>query len=451
MIALAVLLRFLGWTVCLIPLQLVLLAIRAPLSKRLPMVWHQGVCRIFGFRMERYGTVSRTVPTLFVCNHTSYLDISALGAVVPGSFVAKAEVRSWPMFGFLAILQRTVFVERRASRTAHHRDNMAARLESGDNLILFPEGTSNDGNRVLPFKSAFFGIAEKPVRGKPLTVQPVSIAYTRLNGIPMGRPYRPFYAWYGDMELASHLWTVAGLGNATIAIQFHPPVTIEQFAPARRWPKPARPRLPTGSPARSAASSRRRSGSASGRRGLPENFTPASHCRQDCPTEGERVHGLGVGFGIVAGPAPDLGEPQGPIEAQRGVIVLSDLQIERAETTPAHAIDRGVHQCASDAPLARNRRHAERHHLAACAVRAAEHETQRLVLPPPQEADTAGRLSDASDQLRPPGLLEAARMQSGHRRHVALADRLDRRHRDAITHAAVCPPRSGRAAAPPPL
>ena len=120
-------------------------------------------------------------------------------------------------------------MERRVSRTAHHRDNMTERLEAGDNLILFPEGTSNDGNRVLPFKSAFFGIAEKPVRGKPLTVQPVSIAYTRLNGIPMGRPYRPFYAWYGDMELASHLWNVAGLGNATIAIQFHQPVTIEQF------------------------------------------------------------------------------------------------------------------------------------------------------------------------------------------------------------------------------
>ena len=66
------------------------------------MVWHRGVCRIFGFRIERYGTVSRNVPTLFVCNHTSYLDISALGAVVPGSFVAKAEVRGWPLFGFLA-------------------------------------------------------------------------------------------------------------------------------------------------------------------------------------------------------------------------------------------------------------------------------------------------------------------------------------------------------------
>ena len=229
MIAFAVLLRFMGWTICLVPLQWVLLALRAPLSRHLPMVWHRGVCRILGFKIERYGTMSRSAPTLFVCNHTSYLDISALGGAVPGCFVAKAEVRSWPLFGFLATLQRTVFVERRASRTAHHRDDMAARLAAGDNLILFPEGTSSDGNRVLPFKSAFFGIAEKPVGGKPLVVQPVSIAYTRLNGIPMGRPYRPFYAWYGDMELASHLWTVAGLGAATIAIQFHRPVTIDEF------------------------------------------------------------------------------------------------------------------------------------------------------------------------------------------------------------------------------
>jgi 1-acyl-sn-glycerol-3-phosphate acyltransferase len=129
----------------------------------------------------------------------------------------------------MAVLQRTVFVERKRDATAKHRDEMVERLEAGDSLILFPEGTSNDGNRVLPFKSAFFGIAEKPVQGKPLTVQPVSIAYTKLNGIPMGRRYRPFYAWYGDMDLAGHMFEMAGLGRATVVIECHPPVTIEQF------------------------------------------------------------------------------------------------------------------------------------------------------------------------------------------------------------------------------
>ncbi|MDP6816406.1 MAG: lysophospholipid acyltransferase family protein [Alphaproteobacteria bacterium] len=230
MMAFITALRFAGWTAALLPVQIFLVRFNMPLSKRLPMIWHRGVCRILAFRVEQHGEISRTRPTMFVCNHTSYLDISILGAVLPASFVAKAEVRGWPLFGLLARLQRTVFVERRASRTAEHRDEMVRRLEKGDNLILFPEGTSNDGNRVLPFKSAFFGAAEKTINGEPLTVQPVSISYIRLDGIPVGRGYRPYFAWYGDMEMAGHLWNVFGLGQTTVAVEFHQPVSIADFA-----------------------------------------------------------------------------------------------------------------------------------------------------------------------------------------------------------------------------
>lgn len=229
MIAIIRLIRLFGWIAICAPLQSALLLLKAPLSRRLPHIFHRGACRIFGLDVELWGERSRERPTLFICNHTSYLDIIALGAVLPGSFVAKSEVRSWPLFGFLAILQRTVFVERRRDATVKHRDEMVERLEAGDNLILFPEGTSNDGNRVLPFKSAFFGVAERPIKGRPLVVQPVSISYTKLNGIPMGRRYRPYYAWYGDMELATHLFEMAGLGRATVVVECHPPVTIEQF------------------------------------------------------------------------------------------------------------------------------------------------------------------------------------------------------------------------------
>ena len=229
MIAAITLLRFLGITVCLAPLQVFLMVFHIPLSRRLPMIWHRSVCSIFRFRLELHGTLSRQRPTLFVCNHSSYLDISVLGAVLPGCFIAKAEVRNWPLFGFLSRLQRTVFVETRVARTGHHRDEMTLRMEKGDNLILFPEGTSNDGNRVLPFKSAFFAIADKKIEDKPICVQPVSISYTHLDGIPMGRRYRPYFAWYGDMDLASHLWLVAGMGKTTISVQFHEPVTFDQF------------------------------------------------------------------------------------------------------------------------------------------------------------------------------------------------------------------------------
>jgi 1-acyl-sn-glycerol-3-phosphate acyltransferase len=150
--------------------------------------------------------------------------------VVPGSFVAKQEVAGWPIVGVLAKLQRSVFVERDRRRVATHRDDMRERHQAGDLLILFPEGTSNDGNRVLPFKSSFFAVAEKPIGGRTLAVQPVSLTYTRLNNLPMGRHLRPLFAWYGDMELAPHLWRMLGVGPITIVIEFHSPVSIEDFA-----------------------------------------------------------------------------------------------------------------------------------------------------------------------------------------------------------------------------
>ena len=218
-----------GFTLLLLPVQTVAVVLRLPLRQTLPCWYHRRCCRLLGIRVERRGRLSRIRPTLFVVNHVSYLDISVLGSLIQGSFVAKSEVSSWPFFGWLARLQRSVFVDRRANRALERRDAMAARLEAGDSLILFPEGTSGDGNRVLPFKSSLLAVAEIEARGGPVTVQPVSLAYTRLDGIPLGRALRPFVAWYGDMELASHLWQAMGLGRLTVAVRFHPPVSLAEF------------------------------------------------------------------------------------------------------------------------------------------------------------------------------------------------------------------------------
>src|SRR5256714_15267935 len=144
-------------------------------------------------------------PVLFPANPVSYLDITIFSSLIAGSFVAKREVAGWPLFGWLAKLQRSVFIDRQVRSTADQRDSIAGRLAAGDALILFPEGTSGDGNRVLPFKSALFSVADQPATG-PVTVQPVSIAYTRLNSMPIGRRYRPLFAWYGAMPMAPHLW-----------------------------------------------------------------------------------------------------------------------------------------------------------------------------------------------------------------------------------------------------
>ena len=198
--------------------------------QRALILWHHGInCRIAGFRVEVRGAARREHPTLFVCNHMSYFDIPIIGALVDGCFVAKSEVRTWPVIGIMARLQRSVFIERVARRAADHRNELLDRLEGGDNLILFPEGTSSDGNGVLPYKSSLFAIAQSEVKGRPVVVQPVSIAYTKLDGMPLGRYLRPFFAWYGDMDLASHLWQALALGRCTVVVEFHPAVTIADF------------------------------------------------------------------------------------------------------------------------------------------------------------------------------------------------------------------------------
>jgi 1-acyl-sn-glycerol-3-phosphate acyltransferase len=218
------------WTFLMLPVQMVLVALRLRAASRFPRFYHRGVCRIIGIELKVRGEQAPGKPMLFVANHASYLDITVLGALIRGSFIAKAEVADWPFFGLLAKLQRTVFIERRGAHAAKQRDEIARRLEAGDDLILFPEGTSSDGNRILPFKSALFSVAEREVNGRPLTVQPVSIAYLKLDGLPIGREWRPKIAWYGDMNMMSHAWTVFTLGKLTVEVGFHAPLDLAALA-----------------------------------------------------------------------------------------------------------------------------------------------------------------------------------------------------------------------------
>jgi lyso-ornithine lipid O-acyltransferase len=216
---------YLAWTFLLMPVQAFGLALRRPGTATFPRFYHRGCCRILGLRVRRIGRATTARPVLFAANHISYLDITVFGSLIAGSFVAKTEVARWPLFGWLARLQRSVFIDRRVRSTARQRDSIAGRLAAGDALILFPEGTSGDGNRVLPFKSALFSVADHGAVG-PVAVQPVSIAYTRLDGMPIGRCLRPLFAWYGTMTMAPHLWTVLGLGTVEIVVEFHPSTTL---------------------------------------------------------------------------------------------------------------------------------------------------------------------------------------------------------------------------------
>ncbi len=226
---------FVGWTLVLLPPFMVLRLVAPSRSADYVRFYWRVVTRLIGFAVVVRGApLERAGPVLFVANHASYLDIIVLGSLVRGYFIAKGEVAGWPGFGFLARISHTVFVDRRPGATARERDQVRGRIDHGDSLILFPEGTSNDGNRVLPFKSALLSVAEGAVVGPdgtpgPMAVQPVSIAYTCLDGLPMSRALRPFFAWYGDMTLAGHLLGALGLGRLTIEVEFHPPVTVAEF------------------------------------------------------------------------------------------------------------------------------------------------------------------------------------------------------------------------------
>lgn len=221
--AAVILAAFLILTLVLMPLQWLLVSLRLPGARALPHRYHRIVARLFGIRIAVLGAPVTGEGVLLLSNHTGWLDIIILSAVLPVSFVAKTEVGQWPFFGTLARLQRTVFVARGERSTVGETSNaIGTRLAAGDALVLFPEGTSCDGNRVLPFKSALLGAAKVEAGVK---MQPVSVAYTRLHGVPMGRENRPLFAWYGDMELVPHLWEALKAGPLDVTVEFHAPLS----------------------------------------------------------------------------------------------------------------------------------------------------------------------------------------------------------------------------------
>jgi 1-acyl-sn-glycerol-3-phosphate acyltransferase len=127
-------------------------------------------------------------------------------------------------------LARTVYIEReRRARTAEQRNAIIERLAQGADVILFPEGTNSDGVSVMPFKSALFAVVEGP-EAADFLIQPVTIAYTRVNGMPVTRGQLPDIAWVGDTELAPHAMTMMGLGPIRAEIIFHAAVRAADFA-----------------------------------------------------------------------------------------------------------------------------------------------------------------------------------------------------------------------------
>lgn len=225
---------FLGICLLLVPLQWGVLKAGWISPDRLPQCFHRWLCALMGLRIRVIGEPAPRPGTLLIANHASYLDIPIIGAVHPVVFVAKRQVASWPLFGVLARLQRSIFVDRESRQRAQSDIlEIERRLAAGDTVVLFPEGTSSDGNRVLAFKSALMAAVKRDDGGEgeagAIMVQPLTVAYTRLHGIPLGRDWRHKVAWYGDMDLVPHLLGVFAAGPIDVELTFHPPVSVEGF------------------------------------------------------------------------------------------------------------------------------------------------------------------------------------------------------------------------------
>ena len=209
----------------LLPFHLIAVALGGRSSMKVAQLWQRFVCFLIGLRVTVTGAPAGERPLLLLANHTSWLDIPVLAGVAPLSFIAKSEVAAWPIVGFLARTQRTVFVERdRRHATGAQADEVAGRLSKGDIIVLFAEGTSSDGNKVLPVRSALVGAAQRAIAdGGAATVQPVAIAYRKMLGLPLGRQHRPRVAWYGGTDLLPHLKRVLSEGGIDVHVVFGPP------------------------------------------------------------------------------------------------------------------------------------------------------------------------------------------------------------------------------------
>jgi lyso-ornithine lipid O-acyltransferase len=218
------------WTLACMPIQALCLMLPGRPKVVFARFYWSVASRLLGLQVRMTGTLASTRggrPVVFVSNHSSWLDIPVLGGRLDACFVSKDDVARWPVIATIARLGRTVFVSRQRGATGRERDAMRARLAAGDNLLLFPEGTSSDGSRVLPFRSSFFAIAEG---ADPPLIQPVSVVYDRLGWLPTGRATRPVFAWYGDMEMGSHFWQFAQNSGLRASVLLHAPLDPSQFA-----------------------------------------------------------------------------------------------------------------------------------------------------------------------------------------------------------------------------
>jgi 1-acyl-sn-glycerol-3-phosphate acyltransferase len=217
-----------------VPLQWLALRCDWPLQRRLPLLFCRLTCRLLGIRPQFHGRTCGRSPRMIAPNHVSWTDVLVLGCrQAPLRFVAKSEVAGWPLFGVIARLTGTIFVERQRRRSVLRVNAaLSERLAGGEDVVVFAEATTGDGSRLKRFNAPHFAALRDFLRAQPqepyATVTPVGLAYARRHGLPLGRLGRSEVAWYGDTALVPHLWMLVTRGGVDCEVTYGAPIRFER-------------------------------------------------------------------------------------------------------------------------------------------------------------------------------------------------------------------------------
>lgn len=214
---------FLALTLITIPLQALdrLLLEKTRFFYIIPTMYFKITAWIFQIKTKQIGN-KHNGQVVFVGNHLSYIDIPVIGGKLDATFISKADVRNWPLFGILSALAKTIFIERSRNAVQKCISDIQKMLNEGRSLILFPEGTSTNGLKVLPFKSTIFELFLNETLKDSLYVQPFTVSLEKIDGKTItDATQHDLYAWYGDMTFMPHLWQLAKTKGTIVTLTLH--------------------------------------------------------------------------------------------------------------------------------------------------------------------------------------------------------------------------------------
>jgi 1-acyl-sn-glycerol-3-phosphate acyltransferase len=225
---------FVPLMIVIIPAQAVIVLLRLPFWNVLPRFFHRVGCVFLGLKVTVIGHAATGRPTLLVSNHISWTDIVAVGSVADVTFVAKREVKDWFFVGMMADLQRTIYVDRtKRSDAGRTSREMGSHMAAGNAVLLFAEGQSDIGTHVLPFRSALIGAAQHAMidaGARDVLIQPLTIAYTKLQGLPVSRNERSLIAWIKSKSIGENIREILGGGVKDVTVAFGTPMPLAEGA-----------------------------------------------------------------------------------------------------------------------------------------------------------------------------------------------------------------------------